>query len=85
VTLVKKLFLNKILESSLYVLVQQELIQLQIMIAQIVWKIVKLVQMRPPATLANQHPPRQFPVYFPIVNAQLITLVSQIIIVYLIV
>jgi hypothetical protein len=55
------------------------------MTVQIVSQIVKLVQMQHHVTLVKQHPPRQFPVYFPIVNAQLITSVNQIIIVYLIV
>jgi hypothetical protein len=82
VTFVKKLLLNKTQENSLYVLVLQDLTQLQTIIVLIVWKIARLVQMRPPVTLANQHPLRQCPEYFPIVIALYIILVNQITTVY---
>jgi hypothetical protein len=82
VTLVKKQFLNKTLEKPLYAHALPALIQLQIMIVRIVSQIVRLVQMQHPATLANQHPPRQWQEIFQIVLVLYFILVNQISTVY---
>jgi hypothetical protein len=53
------------------------------MIVRIVSQIVKLVQMQHLATLANQHPPKQWHEFFQIVTALQIMQVNQILIVHL--
>jgi hypothetical protein len=83
VILVKKLLLSKTQEIFLFVLALRDLIQHQTMIVRIVSQIVKLVQMQYHATLANQHPPKQWHECFQIVNALQIMQVSQILIVHL--
>jgi hypothetical protein len=80
---VKKLHLNKILESYHFALVPRDLIQPQTMTVQIVSQIVKLVQMQYPATLANQQPLRLWHEFCQPVTALLIMQVSQILIVHL--
>jgi hypothetical protein len=82
VRLVNKRIFNKTLEILHYVIALLVLIQHLIIIAQIVWIIVKLVQMQHLATRANQHPPRLLREFCQHVTVQVTILASQIMIVY---
>jgi hypothetical protein len=67
-TLVKNLFLNKTQELLLFVLVPQDLTQLQTMTVLIVFQIVKHAQMVYPATLVNLQSHRISPEFYLFVN-----------------
>jgi hypothetical protein len=80
---VYKYLYNKIKEYFPFVLVQQGHFPKLIMTVLTVFKIVKLVLMVYPATLANHRPPRQWHEFYQIVTARLIILVNPILIVCL--